>query len=120
MIARLNDVFSHKKILQPVLPMKSELLLQEWLFSWKILLNLKNILRNLSSLQQIQRDVYQLSDLTNSLLLLTKFDKENIQSIYEEVRIDEVIFEAFEGVEKSYPELKLDFLITEETSENAF
>jgi hypothetical protein len=41
-------------------------------------------------LQQIQRDVYQLSDLTNSLLLLTKFDKENIQSIYEEVRIDEV------------------------------
>jgi K+-sensing histidine kinase KdpD len=74
----------------------------------------------LSSLQQIQRDVYQLSDLTNSLLLLTKFDKENIQSIYEEVRIDEVIFEAFEAVEKSYPDLKLDFLITEETSENAF
>ncbi len=36
------------------------------------------------------------------------------------MRIDEVIFEAFEGVEKSYPELKLDFLIAEETSENAF
>jgi phosphosulfolactate synthase (CoM biosynthesis protein A) len=33
-------------------------------------------------------------------LLLTKFDKENIQSIYEEVRIDEVIFEAFEAVKK--------------------
>jgi K+-sensing histidine kinase KdpD len=70
-------------------------------------------------LQQIQRDVYQLSDLTNSLLLLTKFDKENIQSIYEEVRIDEVIFESFEAVEKSYPKLKLDFLISEDTSEDA-
>ncbi len=81
---------------------------------------MKNIPETLSSLQQIQRDVYQLSDLTNSLLLLTKFDKENIQTIYEEVRIDEVIFEAFEAVEKSYPDLKMDFLITEETSENAF
>jgi len=73
----------------------------------------------LSSLRQIQRDVYQLSDLTNSLLLLTKFDRENIQSIYEEVRIDEVIFESFEAVEKSYPKLKLDFLISEDTSEDA-
>jgi K+-sensing histidine kinase KdpD len=55
----------------------------------------------------------------NSLLLLTKFDKENIQSLYEEVRIDEIIFESFEIVEKSYPNLKMDFLITENTSENA-
>jgi nitrogen fixation/metabolism regulation signal transduction histidine kinase len=33
MIARLNDVFQSQKILQPVLPMKSGLPLQEWLFS---------------------------------------------------------------------------------------
>jgi K+-sensing histidine kinase KdpD len=30
-----------------------------------------------------------------------------------------VIFESFEAVEKSYPKLKLDFLISEDTSEDA-
>lgn len=67
----------------------------------------------------MQQDVYQLSDLTNSLLLLTRFDKENIQTIFEEVRIDEIIFESFERVEKSYPKLKMDFLIDEDTSDEA-
>lgn len=121
MIARLDDVFQSQKdftasasheIRTPITRMAFQL---ENLITFE-----KHSPETLSSLQQIQRDVYQLSDLTNSLLLLTKFDKENIQSIYEEVRIDEVIFEAFEGVEKSYPDLKLDFLITEDTSENAF
>ncbi|PKF74596.1 ATP-binding protein [Chryseobacterium sp. PMSZPI] len=120
MIARLNDVFQSQKdftasasheIRTPITRMSFQL---ENLIKFE-----EHSPKTLSSLQQIQRDIYQLSDLTNSLLLLTKFDKENIQSIYEEVRIDEVIFEAFEAVEKSYPDLKLDFLITEETSENA-
>ncbi|MDR6547128.1 signal transduction histidine kinase [Chryseobacterium rhizosphaerae] len=120
MIVRLNDVFQSQKdftasasheIRTPITRMAFQL---ENLITFE-----KHSPKTLSALQQIQRDVYQLSDLTNSLLLLTKFDKENIQSIYEEVRIDEVIFEAFEAVEKSYPDLKLDFLITEDTSENA-
>ena len=74
----------------------------------------------LSALKQMLKDVYQLSDLTNSLLLLTKFDKENIQTIYEEVRIDEVIFESFERVQKSFPNLNMDFLISENTSDQGF
>lgn len=120
MIGRLDDVFQSQKdftasasheIRTPITRMAFQL---ENLIKFGV-----HSPETLSSLQQIQRDVYQLSDLTNSLLLLTKFDKENIQSIYEEVRIDEVIFESFEAVEKSYPKLKLDFQISEETSEDA-
>lgn len=121
MIARLNDVFQSQKDFTASASHEIRTPITRMAFQLENLIKFEeHSPKTLSALQQIQRDVYQLSDLTNSLLLLTKFDKENIQSIYEDVRIDEVIFESFEGVEKSYPELKLDFLITEETSENAF
>ncbi|BAP33485.1 sensor sensor histidine kinase [Chryseobacterium sp. StRB126] len=121
MIVRLNDVFQSQKDFTASASHEIRTPITRMAFQLENLIKFEeHSPKTLSSLQQIQRDVYQLSDLTNSLLLLTKFDKENIQSIYEDVRIDEVIFEAFEGVEKSYPALKLDFLIAEETSENAF
>ena len=121
MIARLNDVFQSQKDFTASASHEIRTPITRMAFQLENLIKFEeHSPETLSSLQQIQRDVYQLSDLTNSLLLLTKFDKENIQTIYEEVRIDEVIFEAFEAVEKSYPDLKMDFLITEETSENAF
>ncbi|AZA91111.1 Signal transduction histidine-protein kinase ArlS [Chryseobacterium nakagawai] len=121
MIVRLNDVFQSQKDFTASASHEIRTPITRMAFQLENLIKFEeHSPKTLSSLQQIQRDVYQLSDLTNSLLLLTKFDKENIQSIYEDVRIDEVIFEAFEGVEKSYPDLKLDFLIAEDTSENAF
>ncbi|MGL6126022.1 ATP-binding protein [Chryseobacterium artocarpi] len=121
MITRLDDVFQSQKDFTASASHEIRTPITRMAFQLENLIKFEeHSPKTLSSLQQIQRDVYQLSDLTNSLLLLTKFDKENIQSIYEEVRIDEVIFEAFEAVEKSYPDLKLDFLIAEDTSENAF
>ncbi|MGU3375361.1 ATP-binding protein [Chryseobacterium sp. M5A1_1a] len=121
MIGRLDDVFQSQKDFTASASHEIRTPITRMAFQLENLIKFEeHSPKTLSSLQQIQRDVYQLSDLTNSLLLLTKFDKENIQSIYEEVRIDEAIFEAFEAVEKSYPNLKLDFLITEDTSENAF
>lgn len=119
MIARLDDVFQSQKDFTASASHEIRTPITRMAFQLENLIKFEeHSPETLSSLKQIQRDVYQLSDLTNSLLLLTKFDKENIQSIYEEVRIDEVIFEAFEAVEKSYPSLKLDFLISEDTSEN--
>jgi two-component system sensor histidine kinase ArlS len=119
MIARLDDVFQSQKDFTASASHEIRTPITRMAFQLENLIKFENHSpETLSSLKQIQRDVYQLSDLTNSLLLLTKFDKENIQTIYEEVRIDEVIFEAFEAVEKSYPSLKLDFLISEDTSEN--
>lgn len=121
MIGRLDDVFQSQKDFTASASHEIRTPITRMAFQLENLIKFEeHSSKTLSSLQQIQRDVYQLSDLTNSLLLLTKFDKENIQTIYEEVRIDEVIFEAFEGVEKSYPDLKLDFLIREDISENAF
>lgn len=120
MIARLDDVFQSQKDFTASASHEIRTPITRMAFQLENLIKLKqHSPETLTSLKQIQKDVYQLSDLTNSLLLLTKFDKENIQSIYEEVRIDEVIFESFEAVEKSYPNLKLDFLISEETSEDA-
>lgn len=120
MIVRLNDVFQSQKDFTASASHEIRTPLTRMAFQLENLIKLEqHAPETLSSLKQIQQDVYQLSDLTNSLLLLTKFDKENIQSIYEEVRIDEVIFESFEIVEKSYPNLKMDFLISENTSENA-
>ncbi|MFP3597776.1 ATP-binding protein [Chryseobacterium sp. SIMBA_029] len=119
MIARLDDVFQSQRDFTASASHEIRTPITRMAFQLENLIKLKqHSPETLLSLQQIQKDVYQLSDLTNSLLLLTKFDKENIQSIYEEVRIDEVIFESFEAVEKSYPTLKMDFLISEETSEN--
>ena len=120
MIARLDDVFQSQKDFTASASHEIRTPITRMAFQLENLIKFnEHSPETLSSLKQIQRDVYQLSDLTNSLLLLTKFDRENIQSIYEEVRIDEVIFESFEAVEKSYPKLKLDFLISEDTSENA-
>ncbi|WP_336730966.1 ATP-binding protein [Chryseobacterium sp. VD8] len=120
MIGRLDDVFQSQKDFTASASHEIRTPITRMAFQLENLIKFgEHSPETLSSLQQIQRDVYQLSDLTNSLLLLTKFDRENIQSIYEEVRIDEVIFESFEAVEKSYPKLKLDFLISEDTSEDA-
>ncbi|WP_294284123.1 ATP-binding protein [uncultured Chryseobacterium sp.] len=120
MIGRLDDVFQSQKDFTASASHEIRTPITRMAFQLENLIKFgEHSPETRSSLQQIQRDVYQLSDLTNSLLLLTKFDKENIQSIYEEVRIDEVIFESFEAVEKSYPKLKMDFRISEETSEDA-
>lgn len=120
MIGRLDDVFQSQKDFTASASHEIRTPITRMAFQLENLIKFEqHSPETLSSLKQIQRDVYQLSDLTNSLLLLTKFDRENIQSIYEEVRIDEVIFESFDAVEKSYPKLKMDFLISEDTSENA-
>jgi len=120
MITRLDDVFQSQKDFTASASHEIRTPITRMAFQLENLIKFgQHSPETLSSLKQLQRDVYQLSDLTNSLLLLTKFDKENIQSIYEEVRIDEVIFESFEAVEKSYPRLKMDFLISENTSEDA-
>lgn len=119
MIGRLDDVFQSQKDFTASASHEIRTPITRMAFQLENLIKFgEHSPETLNSLRQIRRDVYQLSDLTNSLILLTKFDKENIQSIYEEVRIDEVIFESFEAVEKSYPNLKMDFLISEDASEN--
>ncbi|SDM32135.1 HAMP domain-containing sensor histidine kinase [Chryseobacterium taihuense] len=121
MIARLNDVFQSQKDFTASASHEIRTPITRMAFQLENLIKFGNHSpETVTSLEQMLKDVYQLSDLTNSLMLLTKFDKENIQSIYEEIRIDEIIFESFDIVKKNYPNLRMDFLISENTQENAF
>lgn len=120
MIVRLNDVFQSQKDFTASASHEIRTPITRIAFQIENLIKLEeHSPTTLLGLQQMLRDVFLLSDLTNSLLLLTKFDKENIQTIYEEVRIDEVIFESFDRLKKSFPNLKMDFNISEKSTEDA-
>ncbi|CAH0996089.1 Adaptive-response sensory-kinase SasA [Emticicia aquatica] len=84
----------------------------------RIAFKVENLLQNpthspetISSLKSINDYVHQLSDLVNSLLLLSKINREDAQKKFEKVRIDEVIFLANEKVKKIYPNFDLKFEI---------
>lgn len=114
MVSRLNDVFQAQKDFTSSAAHEIRTPLTRMAFQLENLINLEqHSPTTIATLQQLKTDVYQLSDLTKSLLLLTKFDKENIQSIYENVRIDEVIFNAYESVILNFPNLNMDFEIVE-------
>ena len=118
MIVRLNDVFQSQKDFTASASHEIRTPLTRMAFQIENLIKSEKYSpETLSVLSQISKEIYQLSDLTNSLLILTKFDKENIQSVYQEVRIDEVIFDAYHKVEKNFPDLKMDFQISEKSVE---
>ncbi len=120
MIGRLHDAFQSQKEFTSSASHEIRTPITRMSFALENLVSLeKHSPETLRSLIQMQEDVSQLRDLTDSLLLLTRFDKDKIQSIFEEVRIDEVIFEAYEKVEKSYPDLSMNFSISENPSEDA-
>lgn len=64
-------------------------------------------------LNSIQQDVNQLSDLINSLLLLSKISKDDVMRKFKKERIDEIIFSCNDQVKKAMPDFKLDFEIKE-------
>ena len=61
-------------------------------------------------IDSIQNEVYQLSDTLNSLLLLTRLEETSLDHM-QEVRLDEVIFDAFAAVKKSFKNFEIDFHI---------
>lgn len=65
----------------------------------------------------ILNDVTQLSELTNSLLLLSKLDRNDIK-LNETCSLDEVIFDAAEKINKLFPKFKMQLNMTNiETTE---
>jgi len=66
-----------------------------------------------SFLKTILSDVNQLTELINSLLILSKIDNKNHEN-YEVQRMDEILFSAIENLNKSFP----DFVILFEMEEN--
>ena len=120
MTSRLDDVFQSQKDFNSSAAHEMRTPLTRMAFQLENLIQLENHSpKTKTTLQQMLQDVYQLSDLTKSLLLLSKFDKEGIATVYEEVRIDEVVFDAFESVHRNFPDFKMDFQIDEESIEDS-
>ena len=120
MTNRLNDVFQSQKDFNSSAAHEMRTPLTRMTFQLENLIQLENKKKKTkATLQQMLQDVHQLSDLTKSLLLLSKFDKEGIASVYEQVRIDEVVFDAFEKVHRNFPDFKMDFQIDEESVEDS-
>ena len=120
MTSRLNDVFQSQKDFNSSAAHEMRTPLTRMAFQLENLIRLEtHSLKTRSTLEKMLQDVYQLSDLTQSLLLLSKFDKQSISTVYEEVRIDEVVFDAFEVVHRNFPEFKIDFQIDSNSIEDA-
>lgn len=63
---------------------------------------------DLQFLNELDQELHQLSDLIHSLLLLTRTDGTAIQWPDRE-RLDEIIFTAFEKIQKLYPDFRMEF-----------
>lgn len=117
---RLNDVFQSQKDFTASASHEIRTPLTRMAFQLENLVQLgKHEPQTQLALKQMLLDVYQLSDLTQSLILLTQFDKQQIQLIFEEVRIDEIIFASFARVEKNLPQFKMSFNIDENSHEDS-
>ena len=82
----------------------------------RISLQLENLIHSenhsentINYLKSINNDVHQIADLINSLLLLAKVNKEDIGKKFKKVRMDEIIFDAYEQVKKINSNFNLDF-----------
>lgn len=74
----------------------------------------------IATLKSVSDEVYQLSDLVNSLLLLSKLNREDLHKKTDKIRIDEIIFSANDQVKKQVPSFNLSFeIIDEEDIEHA-
>ncbi|AWW00619.1 sensor histidine kinase [Arcticibacterium luteifluviistationis] len=67
----------------------------------------------LDYLKSIKNDVHQMSDLINTLLLLSRLEKQEKGKDFEKVRVDELIFAAYEEMKKLNPLYDMKFEIVE-------
>ncbi|WP_341226800.1 HAMP domain-containing sensor histidine kinase [uncultured Arcticibacterium sp.] len=64
-------------------------------------------------LKNIKNEVHQMSDLINTLLLLSRLEKQEKGKDFEKVRVDELIFAAYEEMKKLDPLYDMKFEIVE-------
>ena len=67
-------------------------------------------------LKSMMQDIAQLNELINSLLLLTKNNQTNPRE-YESIRIDEILYAAFEKISQDFKDISIDFSIAESVAE---
>lgn len=89
----------------------------------RIAAQLENILqrKNLdadtqAAVASVSEDIYELSDVVTSLLLLSSLDRETARGAFEKIRLDEVVYKASDLISKNFPGSKLQFEIQNNTS----
>jgi len=81
-------------------------------FQTEVLINNSNLPQEVRfTMKKIHAEIHQLSDLVNSLLMLSNI--ENEKDMMEEFpeRIDDMIFEAYDSVHRDFPEFEMSFSI---------
>ncbi|MFY8022273.1 MAG: HAMP domain-containing sensor histidine kinase [Bacteroidia bacterium] len=65
----------------------------------------------------VYEDVDQLSDIVTSLLILSRLDEADKKSQFKMLRVDEVVFDAADKIRKSFPDIKIQFDIQNQTKQ---
>lgn len=120
MLLRLNEVFDAQKSFTSSASHEIRTPLTRMAFQLENLIQSRGLKQDeKTKLESILADVYQLSDLTHSLLLLSNMEESSAQKVLDDFRIDEIIFDAYQKVENSFPGLKMDFTVSENISQDA-
>ena len=71
--------------------------------------------KNLVYLKNIYNDIHHLSDLLNSLLLLSRFSEDKLKKKFQKERIDEIVFNAYQQLKEQEPLLEFSFDIIDKS-----
>lgn len=116
MLRRLNEAFLAQKEFTTSASHEIKTPLTRMSFQLENLFNLTSEQASKEYITSIQNEVYQLSDTVNSLLVLSKVEED--QGIhFENVRMDEVVFDAFANVKKNFKDFEMDFEIKEQSED---
>lgn len=84
----------------------------------RLTLQLENLIQQgghnettLNYLNNMSKDINQISDLINSLLLLAQINASSFGSTFQQVRIDEIIFQVYEKTVKNFQDFQMNFEI---------
>lgn len=71
---------------------------------------------SIAYLKNMNNDVNQISDLINSLLLLSQINASNFNALLKKERIDDIIFRSYEKTVKTYTDFNMNFEILSDDS----
>lgn len=116
MMLRLNEAFLAQKEFTTSASHEIKTPLTRMSFQLENFLNLVVDEVSKNYIKSIQNEVYQLSDTVNSLLVLSKIE-DGHDVHFENVRLDEVVFEAFANAKKNFKDFEIDFEINDQYQE---
>ncbi|MEY3984157.1 MAG: hypothetical protein RL160_1716 [Bacteroidota bacterium] len=110
LLERLKDAFELQKDFAASASHELRTPLTRIAFQLENMVERSDLDANLSlQLRKLRDDVYQLSELVSSLLLLANIEAKGVTGFYTQERLDEIIFRAYERVKLLHPEFSMVF-----------